>query len=634
MKNKELLKRFKVDDDQLDRVVADAMQTLSTQEVDTLYLDSVRDFTPNALVKGTVMRVVAEDLLVDIGYKSEGLVPLYEFDGEDVPETGSSIEVLMEGMDESTGLLLLSKRRAERVRGWETIVQNHKEGDILTGTAKRKIKGGLLLDVEGVSVFLPASQIDIRRVPDVSIYVEKALECKIIKIDRERMNVVVSRRKLLEERRNAMRDNLLSELEEGQIRKGVVKNIADFGAFLDIGGVDGLLHITDMSWGRVSHPSEVVSLEQELEVKVLRFDRERNRIALGLKQLEASPWAEVERKYPVGSRVRGEVVNIMPYGAFVKLEDGIEGLVHISEMSWTRRVSHPSDIVTIGDDVEVVVLDINQEKQEISLGMKQTEANPWTEVEERYPVGTIIEGLVRNLTNYGAFIEIEEGIDGLLHVSDMSWTKKVTHPSDVMKKGDLVRAVVLSVDTEKRRVALGMKQLEQDPWQDEIPRRYGPGDIVMGRVTKITNFGVFVSLEDGLEGLLHVSELTDKKVESPEEVVDIGQAVDVRVLKVDTEERKIGLSMIGVPQHSHLLDEEQDTSSSADAPAEDAPAEDAPAEASADGDASAEAGSTDDQAAAADAAPEEAAAEGAAPATEDAAPAADEGAADGAEKPA
>jgi small subunit ribosomal protein S1 len=318
--------------------------------------------------------------------------------------------------------------------------------------------------------------------------------------------------------------------------------------------VDGLLHITDMSWGRVNHPSELVQLEQELTVKVLRYDKERNRIALGLKQLEPSPWAEVEKKYPIGSKVKGEVVNIMPYGAFVKLEDGVEGLVHISEMSWTRRISHPSDLVKIGDQVDVVVLDINQEKQEISLGMKQTETNPWTEVEDRYPVGTIIEGVVRNLTSYGAFVEIEEGIDGLLHVSDMSWTKKITHPSEVLKKGDTVRAVVLSVDTEKRRVALGMKQLEQDPWQDEIPRRYGPGDIVTGRVSKIANFGVFVQLEDGLEGLLHISELSDRKVDSPESIVKVGQLVDVRVLKVDTEERKIGLSMIGVPQKSHLTD--------------------------------------------------------------------------------
>lgn len=555
--NKDLLRRFALSDDELDAAVADAMGGLATTDVDQLYEDSVHDFAPNALIKGKVLRLVNEDVMVDIGYKSEGVVPLYEFDDLIAPEAGTELEVLMEGMDEASGLLLLSKRRAERLRGWERIVQEHGEGDLLSGTATRKIKGGLLLDVGGVAVFLPASQIDIRRVPDVNTYIGRDLDTKIIKIDRERMNIVVSRRKLLEERRNSLRDELLQTLEEGQVCKGVVKNIADFGAFLDIGGVDGLLHITDMSWGRVNHPSEVVKIDQELQVKVLRFDRERNRIALGLKQLEASPWEEIEKKYPMGSRVTGEVVNIMPYGAFVKLEDGIEGLVHISEMSWTRRVNHPSELVTIGEGVDVVVLDIDKDKQEISLGMKQTEINPWTEVEERYPIGTIIEGVVRNLTNYGAFIEIEEGIDGLLHVSDMSWTKKVSHPSETLNKGDLVRAVVLSVDTEKRRVALGMKQLEQDPWQDDIPRRYGPGDIVAGRVTKITNFGVFVSLEDGLEGLLHISELTDKKVESPEEVVNPNQLVDVRVLKVDSEERKIGLSMIGVPQHSHLTEAEE-----------------------------------------------------------------------------
>ncbi len=620
MSNKALLKRFAVGGDDLDRAVADALGSQTINDVAEAYAESVKDFTPNALVKGVVMRVVGEDLLVDIGFKSEGVVPLYEFDDNDYPDPGSELEVLMEGMDEESGLLLLSKRRAERVRGWEQIVETHSEGDIIQGTATRKIKGGLLLDVNGVAVFLPASQIDIRRVPDVGLFIGKPLECKIIKIDRDRMNVVVSRRKLLEERRNRLRDDLISTLEEGQIRKGVVKNIADFGAFIDIGGVDGLLHITDMSWGRVNHPSEVVQIEQELEVKVLRFDRERNRIALGLKQLEASPWAEVEAKYPIGSRVKGEVVNIMPYGAFVKLEDGVEGLVHISEMSWTRRVNHPSELVEISNEVEVVVLDINQEKQEISLGMKQTETNPWTEVEERYPVGTIIEGVVRNLTSYGAFIEIEEGIDGLLHVSDMSWTKKITNPSEFVNKGDLVRAVVLSIDTEKRRVALGMKQLEQDPWQDEIPRRYGPGDVVAGRVTKVTNFGVFVSLEDGLEGLLHVSELSDKKIESPEEVVSIGQMVDVRVLKVDTEERKIGLSMIGVPQHSHLLEEEQKA-----AAGEESPAADAPADAATDGDATPAADEAGADEPAADGGDQPAADE--APAGGDAKPAADEAAA-------
>jgi len=616
MSNKELLKRFALTPEQLDLAVAEALGGMATAQVDELYEGSVKDFTPNAIIKGKLLRVVNEDVMVDIGYKAEGVVPLYEFEEGETPEIGSEVEVLIEGLDENQSLYLLSMRKASRLRGWERLVQSHGEGDIIQGAATRKIKGGLLLDVEGVPVFLPASQIDIRRVPDVNVFIGRDLECKIIKIDRERMNVVVSRRKLLEERRNALRDEVLKTLEEGQVRQGVVKNIADFGAFLDIGGVDGLLHITDMSWGRVNHPSEVVKLEEKLEVKVLRFDRERNRIALGLKQLEASPWEEIERKYPIGGRVTGEVVNIMPYGAFVKLEDGIEGLVHISEMSWTRRINHPSELVEIGQGVEVVVLDIDKDKQEISLGMKQTEVNPWTEVEDRYPVGTIIEGMVRNLTNYGAFIEIEEGIDGLLHVSDMSWTKKVNHPSEVLTKGENVRAVVLSVDTEKRRVALGMKQLEQDPWQDEIPRRYGPGDIVAGRVSKFTNFGVFVALEDGLEGLLHISELTDKKVESPDEVVEVGQLVDVRVLKVDTEERKIGLSMIGVPQHSHLTEMEEkekaapeggdEPEAAAEATADGAEAGDeAGDEAGATEDATDEAAATDSEPVAAEAAADE-----------------------------
>jgi small subunit ribosomal protein S1 len=357
------------------------------------------------------------------------------------------------------------------------------------------------------------------------------------------MNIVISRRKLIEEQRDQMKRQLLSEIAEGQVRRGAVKNLADFGAFVDLGGIDGLLHITDMSWGRVSHPSEVVNIDQEIEVVVLKVDRERERIALGLKQLTPSPWKKVDERYPLGTRVLGEVTNIVPYGAFVKLEEGLEGLVHISEMSWTKRINHPSEILAVAQKVEVLVLDINKEKKEISLGMKQTETNPWELVGEKYPSGTMIEGVVRNLTNYGAFVEIEEGIDGLLHVSDMSWTKKVAHPNEVLQKGDKVRAVVLSVDQDKKRVALGVKQLKADPWRDEIPMRYGIGTIVDGTITKITNFGVFVELETELEGLLHVSELTDKKDVSPEDLVKVGDKVKVKVLRVDPEERKIGLTM-------------------------------------------------------------------------------------------
>jgi len=545
--SKNLIKKFAMSSEALDQAVESALSGAGPTDVEQLYENSVKDFTENTVVKGKILRVLNNEVLVDVGYKSEGVVPAYEFGEGALLEPGMEVEVLIEEIESETGFLQLSKRKADRIRGWERVISTHVEGDLVKGTVVRKIKGGLLVDI-GVPVFLPASQVSLRRMGDIADFIGKEIECKIIKIDESRMNIVVSRRKLIEEKRESLRADLLSTLEEKQTRKGVVKNIADFGAFVDLGGIDGLLHITDMTWGRISHPSEMVSIDQTLEVMVLKFDRERNRIALGLKQLQPSPWAEVDQRYPVGSQHVGEVVNLMPYGAFVKLEDGIEGLVHISEMSWTRRVNHPSEIVQAGDRVEVKILDINKEKQEISLGMKQCEANPWTTVEDRYPVGTVIEGTVRNLTNYGAFIEIEEGIDGLLHVSDMSWTKKISHPNEMLKKGDTVQSVVLSVDRDKKRVALGLKQLEPDPWKDEIPRKYGVGDVVYGHVRKLANFGVFVELEDGLEGLLHISELTHAKVELAEDVVKVGQKVNVRILKVDIDERKIGLSMIGVDQ--------------------------------------------------------------------------------------
>ena len=405
-----------------------------------------------------------------------------------------------------------------------------------------QIKGGLLVDI-GVPVFLPASQGDARRPGDIGEYIGRDIRAAVLKIDTERRNIVISRRKLIEEERESAKKRLMENLKEGMVVTGTVKNIADFGAFVDLGGIDGLLHITDMSWGRVNHPSDVLRIDQKVTVKVLNIDRDKEKIALGMKQLEVSPWEEIEKKYPVGSRVAGEVVNIMSYGAFVRLEPGIEGLVHISEMSWTRRVNHPSELVQPGQQAEVVVLEINKDKQEISLGMKQTEVNPWELVGEKYPPGTVIEGTVRNLANYGAFVEIEPGIDGLLHVSDISWTKKVTHPNEVYKKGDQVRCVVLDVDREKQRVALGVKQLHEDPWIHAIPDAYKPGMVVRGKVTKITNFGVFVELENDLEGLLHISELADHKVENPMDIVKPGDEVDVKILRVDIDDRKIGLSL-------------------------------------------------------------------------------------------
>jgi len=439
-------------------------------------------------------------------------------------------------------MVILSKRKADRIKGWERILTQYHEGDVVKGRVSRKIKGGLLVDI-GVPVFLPASQVDIRRPADVSHYIGQEISCKILKIDADRRNIVVSRRRMIEEEREQSKRRLLEEMRVGQMRDGVVKNIADFGAFVDLGGIDGLLHITDMAWGRVGHPSEAVAIDQKVQIKILSIDREKEKVALGLKQKTASPWHNVEVRFPIGSKVKGEVVNITPYGAFVKLEEGIEGLVHVSEMSWTRRVNHPSEVVNAGEQIEVVVLAIDKAKQEISLGMKQTEVNPWTLVKEKYPPGTLIEGMVQNLANYGAFVEIEEGIDGLLHVTDMSWTQKIGHPSEVLQKGQKVKCVVLSVDQDKKRVALGFKQLDEDPWERKIPEKYVAGAVVHGKVTKVTNFGVFVELEPGLEGLLHVSELADHKVESPEEVVQPGQELDVKILRVDAEERKIGLSL-------------------------------------------------------------------------------------------
>jgi small subunit ribosomal protein S1 len=533
---------YGLSDEEIDQEVS-AILGVAQQEdgLKKLYEESIKAFESGSVVSGRVVRLVGSDAIIDVGFKSEGSVPLEEFDGKKV-EVGQQVDVLLEAIEDETGLVILSKRKADRIKGWERVLTQYKEGDVVKGRVSRKIKGGLLVDI-GVPVFLPASQVDIRRPSDVSMYIGQEISCKILKIDADRRNIVVSRRRLIEEEREHAKQRLLSEMHVGQSREGVVKNIADFGAFVDLGGIDGLLHITDMAWGRVGHPSEVVSIDQKVNVKVLSIDREKEKVALGLKQKSASPWHNIEDRYPVGSKVKGEVVNITPYGAFVKLEEGIEGLVHVSEMSWTRRVNHPSEVVNVGDQVEVIVLAIDKAKQEISLGMKQTEVNPWTLVKEKYPPGTQVEGTVQNLANYGAFIEIEEGIDGLLHVTDMSWTQKIGHPSEVLQKGQKVKCVVLSVDQDKKRVALGLKQMEEDPWERKIPEKYVAGEIVRGKVTKVTNFGVFVELESGLEGLLHVSELADHKVESPEEVVKPGQDIEVKVLRVDTQERKIGLSL-------------------------------------------------------------------------------------------
>ncbi len=543
MVNRSLIRNLDLDEQELEQQVAAAFGGQSQEEM----VLAGEDVTLNQIKEGRILRIEGDRVLVDVGFKSEGTIPLAEWaEGEPPPQPGQVIKVLIEDIDDTSGndeagMILLSKRKAEKIEQWQKVMSTVKEGDVVTGVVTRKIKGGLLVDI-GVNVFLPASQVDIRRPADIEEYKGRTIQCLVLKIDENRRNIVVSRRALIESERAEKKARLLKELEEGQVRRGVVKNLADFGAFVDLGGIDGLLHITDMSWGRINHPSEMVSIDQEIEVQILHIDREKEKIALGLKQKTASPWDSVEQKYPVGSRVKGTVVNVMSYGAFVKLEEGIEGLVHISEMSWTKRINHPSELVQIDDEVEVVVLGINKQKQEISLGMKQAQDNPWDHVAERYPPGTPVTGVVRNLVNYGAFIEIEEGIDGLLHVSDMSWTKKITHPSEVLEKGQKIECRVLSVDQQRRRIALGLKQLNEDPWESDIPSRYQPGQIVKGKVTKLTNFGVFVGLEDGLEGLLHISELADHKVESPEGLVKVGDEIEVRILRVDVEERKIGLS--------------------------------------------------------------------------------------------
>lgn len=542
MVNRNLIREFDVSEEDWDAAVGE----LATDE-DAGWLES--DYVDiNQIVEGKIIRLDDEFVLVDVGYKSEGSIPRSEWEEEEEqPELGQIIRVLVEDVEDTQGhyddrgMIVLSKRKAEKIEKWMKVMETVQEGDVVSGEVTRKIKGGLLVDI-GVNVFLPASQVDIRRPHDIGEYIGKTIDCMVLKIDEARRNIVVSRRSLIEAQRAEKKAELLKELEIGQLRKGMVKNIADFGAFVDLGGIDGLLHITDMSWGRINHPSEMVKIDDELEVKIMNIDYEKEKIALGLKQKTPSPWEDIEKKYPVGSLVKGTVVNVMSYGAFVKLEDGIEGLVHISEMSWTKRISHPSELVQIDDVIDVVVLRIDEQKQEVSLGMKQTQDNPWERVAERYPVGEMVKGKVRNLTNYGAFIEIEEGIDGLLHVSDMSWTRKISHPSELVEKGQEIECKVLSVDQDRRRIALGLKQLEEDPWATDIPNRYQQGQLVKGQVTKITNFGVFIGLEDGLEGLLHISELADHKVENPQDVVNVGDELEVKILRVDSEERKIGLS--------------------------------------------------------------------------------------------
>ncbi len=496
---------------------------------------TIKKFENGAILKGRIMQVLENHVVVDIGHKSEGIIPVEEYEEGEEVVPGSEVEVIIKAVEESSGLILLSKRTADRVKAWESLIASHREGDIVKGRVTRKLKSGLLVDI-GIQVFMPASQVDIRRVNDLGEFMGRDVEGVIIKIDAERRNIVISRRKLIEAERAKQKETLLKEIREGQVRRGLVKNITDFGAFIDLGGIDGLLHITDMSWGRVAHPSELVKVDQEVEVVVLNVDRERERIALGLKQKSANPWDQIEARFAVGARVKGRVVNILTYGAFVELEPGIEGLVHISEMSWTKRLNHPSEMLSIGEELEVVVLKIDKEKQNISLGLKQKEVNPWTQVELKYPAGTRLDGkVVRNLTNYGAFVELEEGIDGLLHVSDITWLRKLTHPAEMLKKGDKLDVVVLNVDQEKKRVGLGMKQLGEDPWGSEIPGRLAPGAKVTGKVLKVAGGGASILLQDGLEGYLP----PEAGVKPPE----VDQDFTATVASLDVPNRRVILAV-------------------------------------------------------------------------------------------
>ncbi|MCZ6445962.1 MAG: 30S ribosomal protein S1 [Planctomycetota bacterium] len=547
-----LIEELGVSDLEVEELIREALgEQAATGDMDDLLQQDIENFQRGNILNGRVVGKAGDDVVVDVGLKSEGLINKSEFDNYDDLEIGSVVEVLLEELEDETGTVRLSKRKADRIRGWEKILETKSEDDVVEGKCMRKIKGGLLVDI-GVPVFLPASQVDIRRPSDIGAFIGKTIQAVILKVDEERRNIVISRRRLIEKQREKAKETLLATIKVDDLVKGVVTNTADFGAFVDLGGLDGLLHITDMSWGRINHPSDMLKIGDEIEVKILTIDKEREKIALGLKQLQPSPWETIEERYPISCRVKGRIVNLVSYGAFVQLEEGIEGLVHISEMSWTRRINHPSELLNVEDEVEVVVLDISKEKHEISLGIKQTEVNPWELVAEKFPPGTIIEGMIRNLANYGAFVEIEPGIDGLLHVSDISWTEKISHPNEKFKKGDPVRCVVLDIDQEKQRVGLGVKQLTEDPWLHVIPAAYKPGMVVHGKVTKITNFGVFVELEDGLEGLLHISELSDQKVENPQDVVSAGEQLDVKILRVDVEERKIGLSL----KRAKLSDEE------------------------------------------------------------------------------
>ena len=512
-------------------------------------------FATGQIVKGNVIEVRPKEVLVDIGYKSEGVVSGNEFEDIKTVKIGDEVDVLIEKLEDKEGMVILSKEKAEFKKNWDKILTICNEGGTITGKVKAAVKGGLLVNI-GVEAFLPASQIDIVPPKNLAQFLGNSYEFKVVKINQDRQNIVLSRRELIEQQRNDKRSKLLTEMTPGDIRKGTVKNITDFGAFIDLNGIDGLLHITDMSWGRIGHPSEILKVGQDIDVVVLDINREKERVSLGLKQKLANPWENIDAKYQVGARVKGRVVNLVPYGAFVELEPGVEGLVHVTELSWTKRIAKPSDVLKADQDIEAVVLGINREEQKISLGIRQLDTNPWDKALEKYPPGAKVKGKIRNLTSYGAFIELEEGLDGMIHVSDISWTRKINHPSEVFKKGDEVEAVVLEVDKANQRISVGAKQLTVDPWSN-IDQFYKVGDLVTGNVTKLASFGAFVGLKHDIDGLVHISQVSEERTEKIKNVLKVGQEVTARVIKIDKTDRRIGLSIKAAAYSNEQLKAEQ-----------------------------------------------------------------------------
>jgi small subunit ribosomal protein S1 len=522
-----------------------------------MYDVSFKNFAEGEVVRGVVLHVSDSEVIVDVGYKSEGIIPVDEFrdeTGKIQVKTGDVVDVLLEKTEDKEGYVVLSKEKAEKMKVWDDVERAYQERRVVTGRVIERVKGGLAVDI-GVRAFLPGSQVDLRPVRNLDSLRGQELRMRVIKVNKKRGNIVLSRKAVLEEENAEKKRDTLETLEEGKILMGTVKNITEYGAFVDLGGIDGLLHITDMSWGRINHPNEVLNVGDEIKVIVLKFDRETERVSLGYKQLKADPWTTATLKYPAGSRIKGKVVSLTDYGAFVELEEGVEGLIHVSEMSWSKKVKHPSKILTVGQEVECAVLGIDQEAHRISLGLKQTESNPWEQLVEKYPVGSKIKGKVRNLTEFGAFVEVEEGIDGLIHISDLSWTKRVKHPSEILKKGDVVEAIVLNIDAENQRLSLGLKQLATDIW-DEFFSHHKVGDIVEGKIVRLTNFGAFVELAEGIEGLVHVSELDEKRIEKPEEQFKAGDVFPMKIIKVQEGERKIGLSIRAVKQDETQRDME------------------------------------------------------------------------------